>query len=207
MVSPLSISETVAYIESILKDIEKDYPELTVNTQNLQGDITGRALRVNQQPVVERVLQRRANYDDALIRAQKMALAIGGFRNYKGYQGFGLDSYEAGKLDHSIGSRPVFGRDPMDDYDLEGKLWEVAKEANDLGVPLDVFLEMKGWEKDRIDKIVQSPSYQAKIEALNNLRKMANGNNDDQGSQSGNQSGLESRFAKKDQKDGATSNA
>jgi hypothetical protein len=169
LVAPLSISETSAYIESILKDIEKDYPELAINMQNVQGDISGRALRINQQPVTEKVMQRRANYDDAVVRAQQMAIAIGGFRKYKGYEGFNLDSFKAGKLDHSIGARPVFGRDPLDDLDLEAKLWEVAKQAKDADIPIDIYLERQNWEQKYIDRVLNSPAYKAKLEALNNL--------------------------------------
>ena len=169
LIANFSISETSSYIESILKDIEKDYPELAVSLQNVQGDISGRALRINQQPVVEKVLQRRANYDDAIVRAQQMAVAIGGHRGYKGYEGFNLDSYKSGALDHKIGARPVFGRDPMDDLEVEEKLWSVAVSAKAAGMPLDMYLIRRGWSEDEVKKLIESAEYKAKLAALENL--------------------------------------
>ena len=56
-----------------------------------------------------------------------MALAIGGFRGYEGFDGFTLDSYAAGDLDHTIPARPVFGRDPLDDLELQEKRFTIGE--------------------------------------------------------------------------------
>ena len=88
LVAGLSIGETAAYIKELLDLIEHDYPELAVDIQNAGGDISGRALRVNQQPATRKVNQRRPNYDDGLVRAHKMAVSIGAMRGYPGYEGF-----------------------------------------------------------------------------------------------------------------------
>jgi hypothetical protein len=66
---------------------------------------------------------RRAGYDSALMRAHQMAVAIGGMRGYVGYQGFSLDSYRAGALEHSIGDRPVFAIDPLDRIEEDTAFW------------------------------------------------------------------------------------
>jgi hypothetical protein len=77
LVAPLSIVDTSAYIKDILANIEEDYPELNADMHNVEGDISGRALRINREPAENKVQQRRPNYDDALKRAQQMAVAIG----------------------------------------------------------------------------------------------------------------------------------
>ncbi len=172
LVAPLQIADTSAHIATILKEIERDYPELSVDINNIQGDISGRALRIHQQPASIKVQQRRANYDDALVRAQQMAIAIGGMRAYEGFAGFSLDSYESGQLDHSISNRPVFAKDPLDDLDMEEVLWKVAALAKNVGVGPLVFLKRQGWTDEQLKEIEDNPEYKARMDALKNISAM-----------------------------------
>ncbi len=172
LVAPLDIAATSAHIEEILKGIEADYPELSVNIQNMTGDVSGRALRINQAPATDKVLQRRPNYDNAIVRAQAMAIAIGGFRGYSGFDGFGLESYQAGDLEHSIGERPVFQKDALDDLEVDKAFWETADAAKRAGVPLLVFLEQKGWTKVQIAQIENSPEYKSRLAAMESLQNV-----------------------------------
>lgn len=174
MVAPLDIQATAAYIESILKTIEKDYPELALDFGNVQGDVSGRALRVNQQPVVTKVLDRRVNYDDAIVRAQQMAVAIGGFRGYgESFSGFGLDSYVSGKLDHSIGERPVFAQDAYDQVEFDQAFWTAAAAAKNAGVPISLYLRRAGWSDEEIAALEASPEHQAKMAGLKTAALLA----------------------------------
>lgn len=179
LVSPINIGEVSANIKDIIAEIERDYPELKVDMANATGDLSGRALRINRAPAEAKVLQRRPNYDNALVRAQQMAVAIAGFRGYdEAFDGFNLDSYAAGDLDHRIGERPVFDTDPMDKLEQEGKLWENAKKAKDAGVPLTVYLAKQGWSEDEIKKITESEEYVLRTESMKSAleaSKMANG--------------------------------
>ncbi len=152
LVMPVEIQQASGHIMTLLEELEKDYPELGLqNKQNADtaAELSGRAMRIKRQPVEDRVKLRRVTYDDALVRAQQMAVSIGGFREYEGYKGFNLDSYKAGQLDHQIGERPVFASDPLDDLEIEAKFWEVAAAAanTDTGVPLVLFLQKYGKER------------------------------------------------------------
>jgi hypothetical protein len=166
MVANLDIAAAADYIDSILKEIERDYPELNSDIHNVQGDISGRALRINRQPAEVKVLQRRAPYDDALVRAQQMALTIAGYRKLEGFQGFDLGSFDAGALDHTIGERPIFAKDPLDDLEIDKVFWEVAVSAKNAGLPLVAYLEEQGWAPEKIAKIVNSTEYQARVASL-----------------------------------------
>lgn len=112
LVAPLDITATSEHIEKILAEIERDHPELQMDIWQAGGDTSGRALRIARQRTETKVNQRRAGYDDALRRAQQMAVAIGGEQGY--FEGFGLNSFEEGNLDHTIDKRPVFATDPLD---------------------------------------------------------------------------------------------
>lgn len=167
LVANLDLTSTLEAIREILQEIERDYPELQMDIWTASKDTSGRALRVARERVTTKVDQRRAVYDDALVRAQQMAVAIGGFRGYEGFQGFGLESYAAGALDHAIGERPVFAKDPLDEYEIEAKFWETAEAARKLGMPIELFLEEHGWEKEKINRFLGSEEYKAH---LSNLR-------------------------------------
>ena len=162
----LNVADTSEHIKTILADIERDYPELNSDMHNVQGEISGRALRINREPSENKVQQRRPNYDNALVRAHQMAIAIGGFRGYEGYQGFDLDSYDAGALDHSIGARPVFAKDPLDDIEREQAFWTAANVAKSFGIPPLIYLKRQGWSEEDIAEIEQSEEYQLRSESM-----------------------------------------
>lgn len=152
LVAPLDIAAVAARIGDIVTELERDYPELRADISTASGDASGRALRVARQQVTSKILMRRAGYDDGLVRAQQMAIAIGGMRGYDGYAGFSLDSYAAGALDHRIGDRPVFAPDPLDDLEITAAFWTAAQAAKNAGgaEAFYLFLEDHGWDAPRI---------------------------------------------------------
>jgi len=117
MVANLDLNSSLAHIKELLTEIERDYPELQMDIWSGGGDTSGRALRIARQRVTSKVKQRRIGYYDALVRANMMALAIGGMRGY--FPGFDLDSFEQGDLDHAIKPREVFALDPVDVAELD----------------------------------------------------------------------------------------
>lgn len=177
LVASLDIAATSAEIKAMIAELERDYPELKVDIMRASGEASGRALRIAQGPAEDKVNQRRANYDDALVRAQQMAVAIGGFRGYDGFEGFDLDSYAGGALDHSIGERPVFAEDPLDDGEIEKAFWEAANSAIRAGIPLPVYLKRKGWTDEEIAALTDDPEWQQRAEmsrlALQGQRMMS----------------------------------
>lgn len=167
LVAPIDITAVSNSIKDLITELERDYPELKIDMANATGDISGRALRINRAPATAKVLQRRPNYDNAMVRIQQMAVAIGGFRNYgEAFAGFSLESFKSGQLDHSIGNRPVFDVDPMDELEQEGTFWDNAKKAKDAGVPLVVYLKQQGWDEESIDEIVNSEEFQLRQESM-----------------------------------------
>ena len=137
LVAPLQIADALAVVKEILAELERDYPELQHDIWAAGGDTSGAALSVARQRVETRVLKRRPNYDDALVRAHQMAIAIGGYRRYDGYRGFDLDSYGAGRLDHSIGARPVFQPTRAQTLQEDAALWTAANAAVAAGNTID----------------------------------------------------------------------
>ena len=137
---------------------------------------SGRALRIARQRCEAKVQARRVAYDDGLVRAQQMAVAIGGWRGYEGFAGFGLDSYRAGALDHRIGMRPVFQVDALDDIEIDAAFWSAAKTAvKEVGLPLTLYLRRQGWSDEELAELEASPEMQASRAGREMLLNMAQG--------------------------------
>jgi len=152
MVADLKLENVLLHLASIVKEIERDVLELSADIHTSSGDASGRALRTARQPVVSKVVQRRVNYEGALVAAQQMAIAIAGWRGY--YAGFDLNSYAKGDLDHTIAPRSVFERDPLDASEIDTAFWQAANAAIKVGVSLEGYLREQGWDDERIAKMI-----------------------------------------------------
>jgi hypothetical protein len=149
---PMDVQFTSMEIQNQVASLEKDYPELRYDSARVAGDASAKALREVRKTAEAKVHARRVGYDNALVRAQMMALSIGGFRNYPGYEAFDLGSFDAGKLDHSIGERTVFLMDPLDRIEEETAFWQGATIAKSAGVPLIIYLRRAGWSDIEIQE-------------------------------------------------------
>lgn len=165
LVAPLNVADVSAHILTILKELERDHPELQADMATASGDASGRALRVARERVEAMVVQRRQNYDDALVRAQKMALSIGGQKGYPGYESFGEGAFEAGLLDHAIGQRPVFAVDEMDDLEVKQARANVLAVLVKSLMPIDVAMEQAGYAAEVVDAVKKSQEKAAKVAA------------------------------------------
>lgn len=161
LIADLPIGETMGVIGELLKEIERDYPELQVDIWGAGGDVSGRALRIARQRAETKGQARRAVYDSALVRAHAMCLAIGGMRGYPGYEKFSIGSYAAGALEHAIAERPIFTPDPMDDIEIRGAFWGAAVQATTAGAPLVSYLQDAGWDEAKIEELVELQAQQA----------------------------------------------
>ena len=168
VVAEIDFEGVLQHLAGLQVEIERDLVELSPDIHTASGDASGRALRVARQPVVSKVIQRRANYDSGMVAAQQMAVAIGGMRGYEGYTGFSLDSYERGDLDHSIIDRSVFEEDPLDKTEIDNAFWMAASVAVRVGVPIESYLKEAGWTDERI----------AELKIQEQERESADGEND-----------------------------
>jgi hypothetical protein len=171
LVAPLDIAGANGQIQSLLQEIERDYPELQMDIWTAGGDNSGRALRIARQRSESKVYLRRMAYDRALQDAHQMAVAIGGWRGYAPEFGsFGLDSYAQGDLDHIIGQRPVFANDPLDKLEEDKLFWDTAAVAVEkTGITLEAYLRLQGWDDEKVRMATKAQ----RREEARNLRQRA----------------------------------
>lgn len=172
LVAPVDIEGAILHVSEILKDLERDYPELKFDSLRSLGDISGLALRIARQPAETKVLQRRVNYDDGLKRLLQMAVSIGSLRDL--FVGFNLDSYKSGALEFEFGERSVFAIDILEKHEEDKAFWEAAKMAKEAGMPLLAYLEHVGWSKEALEKLRNNPEMLARINMMESFDASTN---------------------------------
>lgn len=156
LVAPLDIKAVADQALSVLRGLENDHPELRADGTDL-GDASGRARRVAREQVEARVVSRRAGYDDALVRALKMAVSIGAMKGYPGFEAFDAGSYERGDLDFSVGDRPVFAVDALDHLEEGQARANLLKTLRSSDLPLPVAMCLAGYPHE---EVVKAMAYQ-----------------------------------------------
>jgi hypothetical protein len=92
--------------------IARDYPELLASDP-VGLAASGEARREARRKTSDKINEARIIYDAALVRIHQMAMTMGGSLGFPDYP-FTLQSFDDGKTDHAIGSRTVFGEDPIE---------------------------------------------------------------------------------------------
>jgi hypothetical protein len=164
LLEELNYEGVMLLINSLQAELRVEFPELQVDVWSMDAkETSGKAMRIARQRTTSKANRVRVPYDIGLIKAQQMAISIAGHRDIEGYDGFDLDSFGKGELDHKFGKRPTFDSDPIDDLELDAKFWANAKVANTNGVSLPIYLKRNGWTDKEIDEVIKSPDYQARL--------------------------------------------
>ena len=181
----IDIEKTSIAIQHILAELERDFPELQMDIWTVGGYTTGAAMKTARQKVERKVQQRRPNYDGALIKAHKMAMAIGSQRNYEGYGDFSSDLDDDAKDHYIPADRIIFEADALEELDKKKKFWDVMIDvvAKSKGqIPPKMVLRDFGWSEARIDEfLVEFEIYRTKY-----LAEMAEGVGNDEEDEVGN---------------------
>jgi hypothetical protein len=102
----VGMSQSIDNIQNLQAILVLKFPELQYAIMRHKGQIPAtESIQILFQDLVGKVVKIRGRYDSGLVRAQQMALSIGGMRGV--LEGFKLNSYEAGQEKHRIGDRPV----------------------------------------------------------------------------------------------------
>lgn len=127
LIENLGLEESVPFVDSMIKEIEADLPEATMEEKISQHpQVSGVALRMMFPGIERRVQEAQGNADAVLIKLMQMGVSIGGHLAKTRQWGpsltdaqrlflpFGLDSYDAGNMSVSLLPRPLFPDSPME---------------------------------------------------------------------------------------------
>lgn len=104
----LDIASYSSHVDKLLESHIGDFPELAYDKIRLLPNVSGETLKEVQKPARTKLEAKRAPYRDGILRALKMSLTIAGVRDYPGFSGISIDSYDRGSLSFSIGNTPIY---------------------------------------------------------------------------------------------------
>ena len=142
MVPNINYDAALAVLNAHITELKTDLPELRYYDLPEMGELSGRAIRLLMGPAVTAATEVRGNLEEALTRAQAMALTIG--QNAGVWSGLG--TYEDGDLVHTFQTRPII---PIDRYEDA----EVTKAEKEAGLPLFTSLRRSGATEDEMAQI------------------------------------------------------
>lgn len=145
MIAPVDITAAGENVERLLAELERDMPELALHRLREGGNLTAPGVKSAYSDAIDRFTEAQGTYDDGLIRAQKMAVTIGGIRRYDGFQSFNIDSYDNGDLEHFINARPIV----KDEISKEQKLATLQGAQ----APLWLILRELDYDEETIDEV------------------------------------------------------
>lgn len=158
LVPPINWDAHMKAIEAQMAELEEDLPELAYyRLKDMGANISGRAVRTLLSHAIDRIVEARGNIEDALSRANMMALTIGAkaglFKD--------IGTYEAGDFEHSFAERDVISLSVEEDA-------ETIKAETGAGIPLVTAVRRRGWSDAEIkqmlkDKKAESESNQASL--------------------------------------------
>jgi hypothetical protein len=107
LVSDLDLAAAIQNVMVHLEEVERRLPELALTQIRRQEHLTAPGVRAGWSDAIGKIVEARGNYDDGLIRAQMMAITMGGIGQYENFEPFGPDDYARGNLEHYVAERPV----------------------------------------------------------------------------------------------------
>ncbi len=149
------------YIEALLKEIERDHPELVMyDALRSMSQVTGPAAEVLLGDVALRVAEVRAGYDQKSVELFQKGVGIGGWRLGRGdwgpvsglttqqkrFEGFNLESFASGDLDFWILPRPLVPEAPPSPLERA----QIAAIKMTYGVTNDMLQKEDGYTDEEI---------------------------------------------------------
>lgn len=158
MVAPVDLAAASVNVQNLLLELERDMPELALHRVREAGQMTAPGIKAGYSDAIDRIIEARGNYDGTVVRANSMALAIGGEQGYPGVQGFRLVDYTRGNLMHSIAERPVI----EDELDKNTRVTILMQSGaperavwQELGIPEDTINQWEMMQQQKQEADIQ----------------------------------------------------
>jgi hypothetical protein len=142
------------WIADDIRDLQGDCPELAYwhfTEEGVGRDLSGRAIKYMLGPAINRLLEVRGRAEDALARADAMALTLGQAAGLPGFQGLG--SYDAGDFEHTFQAREVVPLSDAEEATTSLQQWQTAVLQASLGVSHQQILRERNYTEDQIKQM------------------------------------------------------
>lgn len=163
MVANLNLADAISQSQQLLGQIEDKLPELKATGGRFLSGQSGETVKELRKPAEDRLALARANYEDALVRAQQIALSWGVLYSMwdigtgTGTREAADRAYHEGYEDHVFNKRPLL---PEDTLDRQTREYTVAGLMKTAGLPTPIIMEELGKGADWIEKLEQAQQQQ-----------------------------------------------
>jgi hypothetical protein len=143
LVANLNYQAHLDILNAQMRELEEDLPELSYYRQKeLGSSISGRAVRLLLSQAVDRTIEARSNIEQALIRADMMALTIGAVAGL--WKDIG--NFEHGDFEHLFAEREVIP------FSQQEQAETISMEVS-AGVPLVTSARRRGWTETELERM------------------------------------------------------
>jgi hypothetical protein len=139
------------WIADTLDELQADNPELAwwrITEQASARDLSSLAIKAMLRPAISRLLEVRGNAEDALARADMMAVSLAQAARLPGFTD--LPSYASGGLEHTFAPREVITPSEAEEATTAQVEWTTAVTQASLGVSHSQVLRERGYTDDQI---------------------------------------------------------
>lgn len=159
MVPDLKFDAHLQALQDHMRELEKEMPELAYYRLREMTEISGRAARILLGDVIDRFSGVRTKFEDAEIRANKMALTIGKVLGIEGFASLPEDAYESGALEHTFKPYELFPVSGIEKAETDSAEADALASWKELGAELYAKkLEGYGYEPEEALRIARAAS-------------------------------------------------
>jgi hypothetical protein len=144
-----------AYLKALqddMREIENDAPELLYFRITELGELSGRALRFLLGPAIKRTEEARGNAEQALVRANQIALTLGVAAGLFPKE---IGTYEEGAFDHGFEEREVVPLSEVEAAEAEKLQAATVAIERDLGISEAAGLRKLGYSEQEIEAMAR----------------------------------------------------
>ena len=157
MVPALDFRSHLEALQAHMAELEKEMPELAYYRLRDMTEVSGVAARVLLDDVITRFETARSKFEDAEVRANKMALTIAQVLGIEGYAALPENAYTSGALDHGFTLYELFPVNPLDLARTATEEARAAQEWEKLGPTLYArYLRSLGYDDEEAQQIAQA---------------------------------------------------
>ena len=151
VVPQLDYEAYMSSINSMMEELAQDLPEISYYSLKNVNQLSGVAIYYIMSPAMKRLEEVRGNAENALIRANMMALTIGIKSGAFTPLGIGdLGDYATGAFKHSFKPRPLFEYSEKDKAEAEDARLKVIETKQRLGLDRHTALREAGYSDAEI---------------------------------------------------------
>lgn len=170
--SNIDIAAAGENIQNLLKALERKLPLLAwKRIREEGGNHTAPGIRAVTADAIWQTEATRSQFDAPLVRAQQMAMTMGGMGKYPGYEAFDENSYQRGETDHQITERPII----PDSLSLK----EEAEVLHSAGAPLWLIMQRLGFNQKIIEQVTAENEAQKREEIRAAMSSIFGADDDD----------------------------